>query len=272
MEEKNTEKKPIEKNKEPETTDPKPSIPEPNTEPTNSENTKENTGLDNPALLNYNNGPPTPKKKSNKKLYITLILLIVIILGGYGIFKMTGNAIQEDTDSTNTDTTIPGETGETGQTKVRLQTTMGNIIIKLYDDMPITTGNFKNLVEQGTYNEVIFHRVIPGFMIQGGDPTGTGMGDPSIPSIEDEFLEGHSNVRGTISMANAGPNTGSSQFFINIGDNINLDFNQPPEASKHPVFGEVTEGMEIVDRISQVPRDNRDKPRNPVRIIKAEIV
>jgi len=95
-------------------------------------------------------------------------------------------------------------------TKVLLKTNKGDITIELYSDMPITAGNFKNLVEKGTYDGVIFHRVIENFMIQGGDPTGTGMGDSSIPTIKDEFIPRSKNNRGTISMANRGPNTGSS--------------------------------------------------------------
>ena len=149
--------------------------------------------------------------------------------------------------------------------KVLLETTMGNIIIELRNDMPITTGNFKNIVEKGTYNNTIFHRVIPKFMIQGGDPTGTGYGDPSIPDIKDEFTKTNRNKRGTIAMANAGPNTGSSQFFINIVDNSYLD-------DKHPAFGTVLSGMDVVDKISLVKRDSRDKPLQKVTIVKASIV
>ena len=102
-------------------------------------------------------------------------------------------------------------------TKVKLETNQGDIIINLYSDMPITTGNFEKLVKEGFYDGVIFHRIIDGFMIQGGDPQGTGMGGPGY-TIEDEFTHagGNKNNRGTISMANAGPNTGGSQFFINI--------------------------------------------------------
>jgi len=100
---------------------------------------------------------------------------------------------------------------------VTLKTNMGDIVIKLYDDMPITAGNFKKLASEGFYDGVIFHRVIDGFMIQGGDPEGTGTGGPGY-TIEDEF-NGKSNVRGTISMANSGPNSGGSQFFINLVDN-----------------------------------------------------
>ena len=138
--------------------------------------------------------------------------------------------------------------------------------------MPITTGNFKGLVESGTYDGVIFHRIISGFMIQGGDPTGTGYGDPSIPKIDDEFVAGHSNVRGTISMANAGPNTGSSQFFINLGDNSMLDFDKQPLSSKHPVFGEVVEGMDVVDEIANVAVGPNDRPVEDVVILKAVII
>src|SRR4030042_4924447 len=107
--------------------------------------------------------------------------------------------------------------------KILLHTSMGDVTLQLRNDMPITTGNFKKLVQQGTYNNTIFHRVIPGFMIQGGDPTGTGYGDPSIPAIQDEFTSNNRNDRGTIAMANAGPNTGSSQFFIHVDNSNYLD-------------------------------------------------
>jgi peptidylprolyl isomerase len=150
-------------------------------------------------------------------------------------------------------------------TKVLLKTNMGDITIKLYSDMPITAGNFENLVKKGTYDGVIFHRVIGDFMIQGGDPTGTGMGDPKIPTIKDEFTANSKNNRGTISMANRGPNTGSSQFFINLVDNNYLD-------SKHPVFGKIIDGMDVVDKIAKVPIGASDKPLKEVKIIKAEIL
>ncbi|MCL2141419.1 MAG: peptidylprolyl isomerase [Methanimicrococcus sp.] len=156
-------------------------------------------------------------------------------------------------------------------TNVLFETTMGNIKIKLRDDMPITAGNFEKLVSQGFYNGVIFHRVIANFMIQGGDPTGTGMGGPGY-SIKDEFVAGSSNVRGTISMANAGPNSGGSQFFINLVDNIYLDWDKPPATSKHPVFGNIVEGMDIVDKIGQVKTGRNDKPMTDVKIIKASVI
>jgi len=150
-------------------------------------------------------------------------------------------------------------------TKVLFQTNMGDITIELRSDMPITTGNFKNLVQKGTYNNTIFHRVIKGFMIQGGDPTGTGYGDPKIPDIKDEFTHTNRNDRGTIAMANAGPNTGSSQFFINVVNNNFLDV-------KHPAFGKVTAGMDVVDKIVAVKTDSNDRPRQKVTIISASIL
>lgn len=151
------------------------------------------------------------------------------------------------------------------KTKVLLETNYGNIVIELRNDQPITAGNFKSLVEKGTYNGVIFHRIIPKFMIQGGDPTGTGYGDPKIPMIKDEFNGEQKNNRGTIAMANAGPNTGSSQFFINLVNNNFLD-------GRHPVFGNVTEGMDVVDKIALVDTNSQDKPLKDVKILKASII
>ncbi len=149
-------------------------------------------------------------------------------------------------------------------TNVRLETTLGEIVLRLRPDMPITAGNFEKLVRKGFYNGTIFHRVIDGFMIQGGDPTGTGRGGPGY-TIKDEFTVKNRNLRGTIAMANAGPNTGGSQFFINLVDNTYLD-------RKHPVFGEVIQGMEVVDAIAKVPKDSSDRPKTPVKIIKAEVL
>jgi len=150
------------------------------------------------------------------------------------------------------------------QTIVLLQTTMGNITIELYGDMPITAGNFEKLVRAGYYDGVIFHRVMAGFMVQGGDPTGTGAGGPGY-TIPDEFTDHNNNSRGTIAMANAGPNTGGSQFFINVVDNNFLD-------SKHPVFGKVIAGMDVVDRIVNTKTDQNDRPLQEVKIVKAIVL
>lgn len=156
--------------------------------------------------------------------------------------------------------------------KVIMHTTMGDIEIQMHDDMPITTGNFMKLAKEGFYDGVIFHRVIDGFMIQGGDPTGTGMGGPGY-TIQDEFGKGHSNVRGTISMANTGrPNSGGSQFFINTVNNTYLDKEDPRTPSAHPVFGTVTTGMDVVDKISAVETDRRDKPLTDVKILSIDVI
>jgi peptidylprolyl isomerase len=154
-------------------------------------------------------------------------------------------------------------------TLVRFETSMGSFTVALDPAMPVTTGHFGSLVKKGFYNGVIFHRVIDGFMIQGGDPTGTGSGGSgpngsSIP-IKDEFTANNHNNRGTIAMANAGPNTGDSQFFINLVNNNYLD-------TKHPVFGKVVEGMEVVDAIGKTKTGAGNRPVTPVTIIRAEII
>jgi peptidylprolyl isomerase len=161
-----------------------------------------------------------------------------------------------------------------------LETNKGIIEIELFDDsMPITAGNFAKLVAEGFYDGIKFHRVIGGFMVQGGDPnTKTeelftyGQGGPGY-AIPDEHIEGDllTNVRGTLSMANSGPNSGGSQFFINLADNTNLDFNKPPLSYKHPVFGRVVSGMDIVDAISVVETGPSDLPLEDVLIEKATI-
>src|SRR5437773_7960806 len=150
-------------------------------------------------------------------------------------------------------------------TTVLLQTTMGDVKIELFDKtMPITAGNFRKLVEKKFYDGTIFHRVIVDFMIQGGDPEGTGMGGPGY-TIKDELPADNRNVRGTISMANSGPNTGGSQFFINVVDNRRLD-------PKHPVFGRVVGGLDVADAISRTSRDGEDRPRTKVTIRRATVV
>jgi len=150
------------------------------------------------------------------------------------------------------------------QKLVKLETNMGNITIALDPAMPITAGNFESLVKKGFYDGLIFHRVMDGFMIQGGDPTGTGMSGPGYV-IKDEFTNNNRNVRGTISMANAGPNTGGSQFFINLVNNNHLD-------TKHPVFGKVIEGMDVVDKIGKTKTGAGNRPVQNVTIIRAVIV
>ena len=138
-----------------------------------------------------------------------------------------------------------------------IQTNHGPIHVELFpEDAPKTVNNFVRLVNDGFYDRVIFHRVIPDFMIQGGDPTGTGSGGPGY-SFEDEFND-HKVERGALAMANAGPNTNGSQFFIVTTEAA------PWLDGKHTVFGRVTEGMDVVDTISELPRDARDKPHDDV--------
>ena len=140
-----------------------------------------------------------------------------------------------------------------------LHTSEGAIELELYpDDAPNTVENFEKLARDGFYEGVIFHRVIPDFMIQGGDPTGTGTGGPGY-EFEDEINE-HRVERGALAMANAGPNTNGSQFFIVTTEAA------PWLDGKHTVFGRVTSGMDVVDRIAEAERDANDRPLQPVSI------
>lgn len=180
------------------------------------------------------------------KKILLLIILLTVIIAGCGGEQMNRTAIFE--------------------------TNQGVIRIELFEDaMPITTGNFIKLAEDGFYDNTKFHRIIKSFMIQGGDPTTKkdslkqfwGTGGPGY-TIKDEFTNNNRNDRGTLSMANAGPNTGGSQFFINLVNNNFLD-------GKHPVFGKVIEGMDIVDSIAKISTDSQDRPRNDVIIEKVKI-
>ncbi|MEI7933006.1 MAG: peptidylprolyl isomerase [Alphaproteobacteria bacterium] len=145
-----------------------------------------------------------------------------------------------------------------------MSTSEGDIKIELFeDDAPKTVENFRKLAQDGFYDGLTFHRVIPDFMIQGGCPEGTGTGGPGY-QFEDEFNE-HAVVRGALAMANAGPNTNGSQFFIVTADSC------PHLDGKHTVFGEVTGGMDVVDKIQSVTTDGRDMPVEPVGITVMEV-
>lgn len=150
--------------------------------------------------------------------------------------------------------------------KIKFTTNKGVFIAEMFEDKaPLTTKNFIELVEKGFYDGIIFHRVIDGFMIQGGDPTGTGMGGPGY-KIKDEFGEGlKHDDEGILSMANAGPNTGGSQFFITLAPTPWLN-------GHHAIFGKVVEGMDVVRLIGVVPTDFRDRPREAVNMEKVEVV
>lgn len=179
---------------------------------------------------------------------------------------------------------------------VQMNTTMGALKIKLFPKhAPKTVENFLGHAKSGYYNGIIFHRVIPDFMIQGGDPTGTGMGGESIwgETFEDEFHPELFNVRGALSMANAGPNTNGSQFFIVQMPHIPNEMVQQMEDAgfpkgiieayvehggtpwldgRHSVFGQVIEGMDVVDKIANVETDFRDKPVEDVKIISIDVI
>jgi peptidyl-prolyl cis-trans isomerase B (cyclophilin B) len=149
--------------------------------------------------------------------------------------------------------------------KAAMQTNQGTIELELFDEAaPKTVENFRKLAQDGFYNGVIFHRVIPDFMIQTGDPTGTGTGGPGY-QFEDEFND-HRVERGALAMANAGPDTNGSQFFIVTADAC------PWLDGKHTVFGKVTSGMDVADAISNVDTDSGDKPRDEVRIESVALV
>jgi peptidyl-prolyl cis-trans isomerase B (cyclophilin B) len=149
-------------------------------------------------------------------------------------------------------------------TKATLHTNHGAIELELFDaDAPKTVENFRKLAADSFYDGVTFHRVIPDFMIQGGDPTGTGSGGPGY-SFEDEFND-KPVVRGALAMANAGPNTNGSQFFIVTAEAC------PWLDGKHTVFGRVTSGMDVVDAISSVDRDRSDRPREDVVIERVDL-
>ena len=189
-----------------------------------------------------------------------LLLLIIVIIVGMGLFFMFKKDEQNPI--------------------VTLKTNEGDISIELFvDKTPVTAGNFLKLAKEGFFDGIKFHRIIDGFMIQGGDPNSKsadkssyGRGGPGY-TIKDEFVSGLSNVRGTISMANTGqPNSGGSQFFINLANNTGLDFDKPPEASSHPVFGKVISGMNVVDKIAKVEVDQIGVPLEPVVIEKIEFL
>ena len=152
-------------------------------------------------------------------------------------------------------------------THIEIQLETGNVKIKLRPDLaPNHVQRVTELASEGFYDGVVFHRVIPNFMAQTGDPTGTGSGGPGY-TIQDEFIPGLSNVQGTISMANTGqPNSGGSQFFINLVNNTGLDWDKSPFTSKHPVFGHVVENFNVVELIGLVDVNASDRPTEDVVI------
>ena len=209
--------------------------------------------------------------KSKTSIFVILILAGVLLMGcGNNEQKTETKKDENKTLTTQTqerkDTLKEKDEKKSDSDLVLMETSMGNIKIKLFmEKAPITAGNFKELIEQGFYDGIIFHRVIDDFMIQGGDPTGTGTGG-SPNTIPDEFGEGlKHNKKGILSMANSGPNTGSSQFFITLVPTPHLD-------GKHAIFGEVIEGMDVVEKIGKVTTDARDKPAEDVVMEKVTMI
>lgn len=178
---------------------------------------------------------------------------------------------QTQTQTQKKDTAMSNETAGKEDSKksegnvAKIETNMGTIKIKLYaDKSPVTVANFKKLINEGFYNGIIFHRVIDGFMIQGGDPTGTGTGG-SKETIKDEFAPGLKfSKKGLLAMANRGPNTGTSQFFITLAPTEWLD-------GKHTIFGEVVEGMDVVEKIGKTKVGPNDKPVTDVKMTKVTL-
>lgn len=150
--------------------------------------------------------------------------------------------------------------------KVKIETTMGDIYADLYaKEAPKTVENFVTLAKKGFYDGIIFHRVIPDFMIQTGDPTGTGMGGPGY-QFADEFSPNLKHDKaGVLSMANSGPNTNGSQFFITEGPTPHLN-------NRHSVFGQVTQGIDVVKKIATAPRDGNDRPRTEIKMTKVSVL
>jgi len=142
-----------------------------------------------------------------------------------------------------------------------IKTSVGDIVVELFKDTPVTTNNFVFLAKEKFYDGVIFHRVIPQFMIQGGDPTGTGMGDPGYKFADEKFSGEYK--RGAIAMANSGPNTNGSQFFI-----MHVDYPLPPN---YVIFGMTKSGLDVVDKIATTKTDPSDRPVEPVTIKTVEI-
>lgn len=221
--------------------------------------------------------------------WISVIIVIVLILAGIQYWQTKPKEIAKDTLATNpyatsTDQTttvpitpvtttdqVPNTTNNPTKNfmhTITLETNKGTIVFETYDaDAPKTAENFVTLAGKGFYNGLIFHRIIEGFMIQGGDPTGTGMGGPGykfadeLNASTESYKTGY--VRGTVAMANSGPNTNGSQFFIMHKDT--------PLPHNYTIFGKVVKGIEIVDAIATSPRDSSDRPLTDIVMKKVTV-
>ncbi len=209
-----------------------------------------------------------------QNLSIVIALVAVLLFGGYYLVsnpstkEAVTNTNQANTNNKIMDNNTPITTPNNNQPNVNLpkatlDTSMGKIVIEFYSsDAPKTVANFEKLAEQGFYNGLTFHRVIPGFMIQGGDPNGNGTGGPGykfadeLNPVTDSYKAGYK--KGVVAMANSGPDTNGSQFFIMTADY--------PLPNKYTIFGRVISGQDVVDAIANVKRDSNDKPLTPVVI------
>ena len=190
------------------------------------------------------------------------IVILCFLVAGCGAKKQTlspesGGVIESKTTAVQ---------AKEGIVKVKIETSLGDIQVDLFaKDAPKTVENFTTLANKGFYDGLMFHRVIPDFMIQTGDPTGTGAGDPGYKFADEFSPKLRHSKPGMLSMANSGPNTNGSQFFITEAATPWLD-------NRHSVFGEVTQGMDIVKKIASVERDPRDKPLQPVLMKKVSVL
>jgi cyclophilin family peptidyl-prolyl cis-trans isomerase len=209
--------------------------------------------------------------------------LLALTLMGAGCNNLSGSAYSNSTDSYNADSksettppvtpsespsktmTAPGKlpADQIEKKQATIKTNKGDIVIEFYpESAPLAVSNFISLTSEGFYDGVIFHRVIEGFMIQGGDPTGTGRGGPGY-QFADELNDDYEYSRGTVAMANAGPNTNGSQFFI-----MHKDYPLPHD---YTIFGHVVSGLDVVDAIATTPKNSGDKPLTDVVMEKVTI-
>ncbi len=198
------------------------------------------------------------------KKYSAILISLLVMSGCAGTSeapKQSASTLQQASAEA-----VKSTSKEKKVTKAKIETNLGDIHIDLFaEDAPKTVANFVKLAKEGFYDGIIFHRVIPHFMIQTGDPTGTGTGGPGY-KFEDEFSPNlKHNKSGILSMANSGPNTNGSQFFITEAPTPHLD-------NKHSVFGEVTQGLDVVNAIARVDRNSRDKPIEDVVMKSVTIV
>lgn len=206
------------------------------------------------------------EEENNKPLLIIIAVTVVVLLSLFFIVKIypdKNDTPKQQSFTNNMDTEIPSFI------TARITTSKGDITLRLFDkDAPKTVKNFTKLANEGFYDGVIFHRVISGFMIQGGDPEGTGSGGPGY-TFEDELDEKTPSYqqgykRGVLAMANAGPNTNGSQFFI-----MHQDYSLPHD---YTIFGQVEDGMDVVDAIAEAETDQNDRPTEPVVIERVTII